>query len=118
MGAPIETIEPTIGRTPRVSARQRHPLLVFVGRRLAAGVATLLVASLLVFAMTELLPGDVASVVLGRNATPQAVAELQDKLALDRPFLERYGDWLGGIVTGDLGNSTVGLAQGADSAPV
>ena len=121
MGAPIvtpETIEPTMGRGPRVGARWRHPVLTFMGRRLAAGVATLLVASLLVFAMTALLPGDVASVVLGRNATPQAVTELQDKLGLDRPFLQRYGDWLGGIVTGDLGDSTVSLAQGADSAPV
>jgi peptide/nickel transport system permease protein len=121
MGAPIvtpETLEPTMGRRPRVSARRRHPVPAFVGRRLLAGVVTLLVASLLVFAMTELLPGDVASVVLGRNATPEAVAGLQDKLGLDRPFLSRYGDWLGGIVTGDLGDSTVGLAQGADSAPV
>jgi peptide/nickel transport system permease protein len=121
MGAPIvtpETIEPAVGRRPRVSARWRHPVLAFVARRLAAGIATLFVASLLVFAMTELLPGDVASVVLGRNATPDAVVELQGKLGLDRPFLERYADWLGGIVTGDLGNSTVSLAQGADSAPV
>ena len=121
MGAPTvtpETIEPAIGRGPRVNARWRHPVAVFVARRLAAGVATLLVASLLIFAMTELLPGDVASVVLGRNATPQAVSELQDKLGLDRPFFVRYGNWLGGIVTGDLGDSTVGLAQGADSAPV
>ena len=120
MAAPLvtpETIEP-IGRRPRVSARWRHPVLSFVARRLAAGIATLFVASLLVFAMTELLPGDVASVVLGRNATPDAVVQLQDKLGLGRPFLERYADWLGGIVTGDLGNSTVSLAQGADSAPV
>jgi peptide/nickel transport system permease protein len=93
-------------------------VLAYTARRLAAGVATLFVASLLVFAMTELLPGDVASVVLGRNATPDAVAQLQDKLELDRTFFERYADWLSGIVTGDLGNSTVSLAQGADSAPV
>ena len=121
MGAPIvtpETLEPTVGRRPRVSARWRHPVLTFLGRRVGAGVLTLLVASMLVFAMTELLPGDVASVVLGRNATPTAVAELQDKLGLDRSFVARYGDWLGGIVTGDLGESTVGLAQGAEHPSV
>jgi peptide/nickel transport system permease protein len=121
MGAPIvtpETIEPTMGRRPRVSARWRHPILTFTVRRLGAGVVTLLVASLLVFAMTELLPGDVATVVLGRNATPAAVTELQDKLGLERSFLTRYGDWLGGLVTGDLGDSTVGLAQGAENTRV
>jgi peptide/nickel transport system permease protein len=121
MGAPIVSpnpIEPAMGRKPRVTARWRHPVLEFVARRLAAGVATLLVASLLVFAMTELLPGDVATVVLGRNATPQSVELLQAKLGLDRSFFERYGDWLGGLVTGDLGDSTVGLAQGAPSPSV
>ena len=121
MGAPIvtpETIEPTMGRRPRVSARWRHPVATFVVRRLGAGVLTLLVASLLVFAMTELLPGDVATVVLGRNATPSAVTELQDKLGLERSFFQRYGEWLGGIVTGDLGDSTVGLAQGAENTRV
>jgi peptide/nickel transport system permease protein len=68
--------------------------------------------------MTELLPGDVASVVLGRSATPEAVEALHERLELDRPFLERYADWLGGLASGDLGQSTVALAQGAESAPV
>jgi peptide/nickel transport system permease protein len=114
LGAPIVTNDPVDQAVERdaPSPRWRHPVLGFVLRRLAAGAATLLVASLLVFAMTELLPGDVASVVLGRNATPQAVHTLEDALGLDRPFVQRYGEWLGGIVTGDLGDSTVGLAQG------
>ena len=79
-----------------------------------AGVATLLVASLLIFAMTEVLPGDVASVVLGRSATPDAVADLQEELGLDRSFVERYADWLGGLVTGRPRRLDGRLAQGAE----
>lgn len=100
------------------AGRRRHPVPAFLGRRLAAGIVTLLVASFLVFAMTELLPGDVASVVLGRNATPESVEALQAKLDLDRPFVARYWDWLSGLLTGDLGDSTVGLAQGATDTAV
>jgi peptide/nickel transport system permease protein len=120
MGTPTTTPDPIVDPPVRArgSAARRHPVLAFLARRLAAGAATLLVASLLVFAMTELLPGDVASVVLGRSATPDAVQALQEELGLDRPFLERYGDWLGGLVTGDLGESTVALAQGAESAGI
>ena len=103
---------------PDAPQRRRHPVIAFLVRRLAAGAVTLLVASFLVFAMTELLPGDVASVVLGRSATPESIEALREKLELDRPFAERYVDWLGGLLTGDLGDSTVALAQGATEAPV
>ena len=120
MGTPIITPEPTADplNDRRAPAVRRHPVLAFLARRLVAGAATLLVASLLIFAMTELLPGDVASVVLGRSATPEAVQALQQDLGLDRPFLERYGEWLAGLVTGDLGESTVARAQGAESAGI
>jgi peptide/nickel transport system permease protein len=94
-------------------ARGRHPLLRFVARRLAAGVVTLWVVSILVFAGTELLPGDAASAVLGKTATPQQLAEMRQLMGLDRPAIRRYGDWLGGVLTGDLGNSAAGYAQGA-----
>jgi peptide/nickel transport system permease protein len=82
-------------------------------RRVAAGVVTLLVVSALVFAGTELLPGDAAGAVLGRNAAPEQLAELRAQMGLDRPAVERYLDWLGGLVTGDLGNSAAGYAEGS-----
>lgn len=74
-------------------------------RRLLFSVLTLALVSLLVFAATEILPGDVASSILGKNATPDAVAALQEKLGLDRPAFERYLTWVGGLLTGDLGES-------------
>jgi peptide/nickel transport system permease protein len=59
------------------------------------------------------LPGDAASVVLGQNATPEAHARIAATLDLDRPLPERYADWASGIVTGDLGDSTIGVAANA-----
>jgi peptide/nickel transport system permease protein len=85
---------------------------------LAAGLATLLVASALIFAATNALPGDVAEVVLGRYATPQRVQELRGQLHMNRPLPVRYGSWLAGAARGDLGQSAVQLANGTPSAPV
>jgi peptide/nickel transport system permease protein len=51
--------------------------------------------------------------VLGRNAAPEQLAELRAQMGLDRPAVERYLDWLGGLVTGDLGNSAAGYAEGS-----
>ena len=95
-------------------ARRRRPLLRFVVRRLAAAVATLFVVSILIFAGTEVLPGDAASAVLGRTASPEQLAEMQELMGLDRPAHERYLDWLGGVLTGDLGNSAAGYAAGGE----
>jgi peptide/nickel transport system permease protein len=86
----------------------------FVAKRLGAAVVTLFVVSILVFLATEILPGDAASAILGRNATPENLAEVQALMGLDRPAVERYFDWLGGLVTGDLGNSAAGYAQGGE----
>ena len=104
---------PSPAAAPRTHAR--HPLLRFVARRLAAAIATLLVVSMLVFAGTEVLPGDAASPVLGKTATPDQLAAMRDLMGLDRPAYERYLDWLGGLLTGDLGNSAAGYAAGAES---
>jgi peptide/nickel transport system permease protein len=70
------------------------------------------VASFLIFTAVEVLPGDVASIVLGRNATPDRVAALRADLHLNRPLIPRYLEWLGNTATGDLGNSSAALAQG------
>jgi peptide/nickel transport system permease protein len=79
----------------------------------AAGIVTLLVVSALVFAGTEVLPGDAAGAVLGKSATPEQLAELRAQMGLDRPVAERYFDWLSGLVTGDLGYSAAGFAEGS-----
>jgi peptide/nickel transport system permease protein len=74
-------------------------------RRLALGLLTLWLVSLLVFAATLALPGDAAQAILGREATPERLAALRDQLNLDEPVVTQYLKWLGGILTGDLGNS-------------
>lgn len=83
-------------------------------RRVGAGLLTLLVVSMLVFAGTEILPGDAAGAVLGKTASPEQLEELRAQMGLDRSAPERYLDWLGGLLTGDLGNSAAGFAQGAE----
>ena len=80
-------------------------VLKVVSRRLAYAVLTVLLATLLVFVALQALPGNLATQVLGQNATPAAVARLQASLHLDRPAWERYVDWLGGAVHGDFGQS-------------
>jgi peptide/nickel transport system permease protein len=101
-----------------VQTREISPAFAFVGRRIVGAAAALFVASILIFAGTSILPGDAASVVLGRGGTPEKVRELKRELNLDRPAYEEYADWLKGIFTGDLGDSAVGLAQGAQHAPI
>ena len=66
---------------------------------------TLAVASVVVFAVLELLPGSAAEVILGETATPESVAALEAKLGLDRPPLARYLDWVGGLLRGRTAHS-------------
>jgi peptide/nickel transport system permease protein len=80
-------------------------LALRVARRLGVFVVSLLGASLLIFGMTHALPGDVAQVLLGTDATPEALAELRAQLGLDRPLPLQYLSWLGGILVGDFGHS-------------
>ncbi|MDQ3866610.1 MAG: ABC transporter permease [Actinomycetota bacterium] len=108
-------IDAAAGRVGVRATGRRRPLVRFVVRRLVAALATLFVVSILVFAGTEVLPGDAASAVLGRTATPEQLAETRELMGLDRPAWERYLDWLGGAVTGDLGNSAAGYAAGGES---
>jgi peptide/nickel transport system permease protein len=76
-------------------------------RRLAVFLVSLLVASVLIFVVCAALPGDVAQVVLGQNATPESLAALRRTLGLDRPLLVRYLDWASSMLTGDFGTSYV-----------
>ena len=86
----------------------RHPLAALVLQRIGISVALLLAMSLLIFAGTELLPGDVAQSVLGQSATPEALANMRHELGLDQPAAKRYLTWLAGLVQGDLGTSLSG----------
>lgn len=74
-------------------------------RRLGIFAVTLLGASILIFVVTAALPGDIAQVLLGTDATPEAVANLRRELGLDRPLPVRYLEWLGGVLTGNFGVS-------------
>lgn len=84
-------------------------MLRLLSRRILLGFLVLWVVSALVFAATEVLPGDVARAILGQGATEEALANIRDRLGLDRPAVVRYAEWLGQLVTGDLGQS---LASG------
>jgi len=83
----------------------RTSLLRLVTQRLLMGLLLLLAVSVLIFVGTQVLPGDVASSILGQSATPTNLANLRAELGLDRPAVDRYFEWLGGFVTGDLGRS-------------
>lgn len=74
-------------------------------RRLLILLASLFVASLVIFFTLEVLPGDPARFMLGLNASPEALAALRAQLGLDAPMIARYWGWLGGMVTGDFGIS-------------
>jgi len=82
-----------------------------VMRRIAIGIAVLIVVSIIVFLMTSVLPGDVAQIILGQSATPETLAALRAELGMDQPGYIRYFSWLGNMVTGDLGTSKAGGAS-------
>src|SRR5579872_2718998 len=84
----------------------------FILRRLLLGVLTLLAVSIIVFAATQALPGNAATAILGKTATPERVAALTRQLHLNQSVFAQYGHWLSGIVTGNLGTSA------ATQAPV
>jgi peptide/nickel transport system permease protein len=73
--------------------------------RLGTALITLLVVAFTIFFATELLPGDVAEILLGQSATPEAVAGLRTAMHLDDPAILRFGRWLLGLLSGDLGMS-------------
>jgi peptide/nickel transport system permease protein len=78
-------------------------MLRFILIRLALGLLSLVAVSILIFAATEILPGDVASAVLGQGATPETLAAYRIELGLDRPAYVRYFEWFTGAIQGDFG---------------
>ena len=94
-----------------------HPVVRTVLQRLGLGLATLVVVSLIIFSSIEFLPGDFGEAVLGQAALPETVQAFRDELGLDLPMHERYLSWLGGVLTGDMGNSFSGRgATGGDAS--
>ncbi|MEK6195222.1 MAG: ABC transporter permease [Deltaproteobacteria bacterium] len=84
-------------------------IVTLVVKRLALGLVTIIVISVLIFVGVEALPGDLAEAILGQEATPETVAAFRKELKLDLPPHVRYFAWLSGFMKGDLGNS---LANG------
>ncbi|MDN6021241.1 MAG: ABC transporter permease [Acidipropionibacterium jensenii] len=78
-----------------------------LARPLVELLISLLIASVIVFALLNLLPGDVAQVMLGTNADPAAATALRHQLGLDRPLTARYLDWMGHLLSGNLGASAI-----------
>ncbi|MBB6486936.1 ABC transporter permease [Rhizobium lusitanum] len=89
-------------------------MTVLILKRVGLGLLTLFLVSALIFAGTQILPGDVASAILGQNATPEALATLRESLGLNQPLLTRYISWLAGFLTGDLGTSLANQQPVAD----
>jgi peptide/nickel transport system permease protein len=94
---------------PRPKAKSAHPIASLVVRRLALGVLTLFLVSVVIFAATQVLPGNAAYAVLGAHANPERVAQLEEQLHLNRSPVAQYWDWISGVFHGDLGTS---LANG------
>jgi peptide/nickel transport system permease protein len=89
--------------------RRAYPVARMIWTRLALGVVTLFLVSILIFAATQLLPGNAATAVLGHNASASAVRTLTLRLGLNKPAVTQYADWLSGVLRGRLGTS---LANG------
>jgi peptide/nickel transport system permease protein len=91
----------------KVAPREAHPIAHMVRRRLAVGVLTLFLVSVVVFFATEVLPGNAAFAILGRTANPVRVHALEVQLHLNRGIFDQYWVWISGIFTGNLGHSLV-----------
>jgi peptide/nickel transport system permease protein len=83
------------------------PILRLTGRRLLAAIPVLWGVTFLTYVVMNLLPGDAAQELLGANATPAEVHQLEIELHLNEPFWVRYGHWLSGVLHGNLGTSVV-----------
>ena len=84
---------------------------VFLFKRLITLIATLVGASVVVFLVLEILPGNAAQILMGPDASPEAVQALAHKLGIDRPAVERYWNWVSGLLVGDLGLTATRTAR-------
>ena len=82
-----------------------RPMSLFLFKRILTLIATLIGASVIIFGVLEVLPGNAAQLLMGADASPEAVAALATKLGLDQPLWTRYWHWIGGLLSGNLGDS-------------
>ena len=92
----------------------KDSLRILILKRLAFGLLTLFIISVLITLGVEMLPGDLAQAILGQHATTEALAAIRLELNLDRPLHVRYFVWLGDILQWDLGTSLVNNREVAD----
>jgi peptide/nickel transport system permease protein len=98
------TLEPDLGlRLP--SSRRAPRLARFFATRVALGALTIFLVSIIVFGATQLLPGDAARAILGRDVTPDRLATVRQQLHLNGSIFSQYWHWISGVLTGDLGTS-------------
>lgn len=97
----------TDARARQAAARNAHPIRRLIRRRLGFGVLTLFLVSVVIFLATEVLPGNAAYAILGRNANPARVRALESTLHLNRGLVDQYWVWISGLFQGRLGNSLV-----------
>lgn len=113
-GAMTEVIVIAKAREQETRARRGRRVAVRVGGKLLQAVITLLLVSVLIFLATQAMPGDVARVILGVNATPESLEAVREQLGLDQPLMAQYASWLGGILHGDWGTSLTSGVPVAD----
>jgi peptide/nickel transport system permease protein len=87
------------------TSRSPHPVRSMVVRRLLFGVGTLFFIAVIVYFATTVLPGDAATAILGKSATPARLAKVRAELGLDQPVVERFWHWISNAATGDFGYS-------------
>ena len=93
-----------------------NPIISTISQRLALGVMTLFLVSIVIFVSVAMLPGDFASAVLGQGATPETVKAFQEELGLNQPAFKRYLDWIGNVLVGDFGTSFAGRAAAGETS--
>src|SRR6476646_2139258 len=83
-------------------------MLRYIIRRVVMALPTLILASLAIFLILHLIPGDPAAIVAGGDATPAQVAAVRTDLGLDKPLVAQYAIWIGHVLRGNFGNSLIG----------
>lgn len=86
--------------------------------RIALSVLTLIAVSAVIFIGVDILPGDIATEILGQSATPESLAAIREELNLNRPVLERYGEWLVNFASGDMGASLASKREISEILPI
>ncbi len=111
-GAPAASENTRPERAARGGFWQRHRLAAYIAKRLLGALVTVLAASVLIYVALIVLPGDVVSSVLGRSASPAQIEALRRDISGGEGAVQGYFSFLGGLLTGNLGVSTIGLVSG------